>query len=74
MVEQTHAGEGHDDIVLVALGDDQIITDGAAGLCDVLDTGSNAALDGVGEGEECVGAQSHSVAGIQPCALFQNRL
>ena len=37
---------------------------------DVLDTGSNAALDGVGEGEECIGAQSHSITGIQPCALL----
>ena len=58
MMEQTHAGEGHDDAVLVALLDDQIIADGAAGLGDVLDTGSHTALNGVGEGEECVGAQS----------------
>ena len=70
MVEQTHAGEGHDDAVLVALLDDQIVTDGAAGLGDVLDTGSHTALDGVGEGEECVGTQSNSVTGIQPCTLL----
>ena len=70
MVEQAHAGEGHDDAVLVALFDDQVIADGAAGLGDVLDTGSNAALDGVGEGEEGIGAQGNGVTGIQPCPLL----
>ena len=70
MVEQSHAGEGHDDAVLVALFDDQVVTDGAAGLSDVLDTGGHAALDGVGEGEEGVGAQGHSVTAVQPCPLF----
>ena len=64
MVEESHAGEGHDDIVLVALGDDQVIADGAAGLGDVLDAGGHAALDGVGEGEESVGAQGDGIAGI----------
>ena len=70
MMEQAHAGEGHDNAVLVALFNDQIVTDGAAGLRDVLDTGSHTALNGVGEGEECVGAQSDSVAGIQPGTLL----
>ena len=70
VVEEAHAGEGHGDAVLVALGDDQVVTDGAAGLGDVLDTGGHAALDGVGEGEESVGAQSDSIAGIQPGALL----
>ena len=70
MVEQSHAGEGHDDTVLVALFDDQVITDGAAGLGNVLDAGSHATLDGVGKGEECVGAQGYGITGIQPCTLF----
>ena len=70
MVEQTHAGEGHDDAVLVAFFDDQVIADGAAGLGDVLDAGSNTALDGVGEGEESVGTQGDSVTGIQPGTLL----
>ena len=65
MVEQAHAGEGHGDAVLVALGDDQIVTDGAAGLGDVLDAGGSAALDGVGEGEEGVGTQGDGVAAVQ---------
>ena len=70
MVEQAHTGEGHDDAVLVALFDDQVITDGAAGLGNVLHAGSNAALDGVGEGEESVRTQSNSVTAVQPCTLF----
>ena len=53
-MEQTHTGKGHDDAVLVALLDDQIVTDGAAGLGDVLDAGGHAALDGVGEGETTI--------------------
>ena len=36
VVEQSHAGEGHGDAAVVALLDDQIVTDGAAGLGDVL--------------------------------------
>ena len=51
-MEQPHAGEGHDHILSVALFDDQIITDGAAGLGDVPDTGSKGTLDVVAEGEE----------------------
>ena len=57
MVEQSHAGESHDQILLIALGDDQIIPDGAAGLGNILDAGGKATLHGVGEGEEYVGAQ-----------------
>ena len=70
VVEQAHAGEGHGDAVLVALGDDQVVTDGAAGLGDVLDTGGHAALDGVGEGEESVGAQGDGITAVQPGPLL----
>ena len=70
MMEESHAGEGHDDTVLVALFDDQIIADGAAGLGDVLDTGSDTALDGVGEGEESVGTQSNVGQLSQPGLLL----
>ena len=45
MVEQSHTGEGHDHVLLVALGDDQVIPDGAAGLGDILDTGGECPLD-----------------------------
>ena len=42
-MEQSHASESHGHSILVALGDDQIVTDGAAGLGNVAD----AALLGV---------------------------
>ena len=69
VMEQAHAGQGHDNTVLVSLFDDQIIADGAAGLSDVLNAGSNTALDGVSEGDEGVGTQSYGITGIQPCPL-----
>ena len=60
-MEQTHTGEGHDDAILVALFDNQVVTDGTTGFCNVLNTGSDTALDGVGEGEEGIGAQCHGI-------------
>ena len=69
MVEQVHAGEDHDHVFSVALFDDQVVTDGAAGFGDVSDAGGEGALDGVGEGEEGVGAQSYIPAGGQPGSL-----
>ena len=69
-MEKSHAGEGHDHAVLVALVDDQIVTDGAAGLGDVLDTGGSATLNGVSEGEESVGAQGDGITAVQPGPLL----
>ena len=65
VVEQSHAGEGHGHAVLVALGDDQIVTDGAAGLCNVADAALLGALDVIGEGEESVAAQSYAGLAVQ---------
>ena len=73
MMEQAHAGEGHDHVLLIAFLDDQVITDGAAGLCDVLDTGGKGTLDVIAEGEECVAAQCNIAAGCQPCLLIAFR-
>ena len=70
MVEQAHAGEGHDHIVLIALGNHQIVTDRAAGLCDVLYTGSEGTLNVIAEGEECIAAQSHIGLLCQKCLLI----
>ena len=50
VVEESHAGKGHNDAVLAALFDDQVIADGTAGLSNVLDTGSDTAPDRVGAG------------------------
>ena len=69
VVEQSHAGEGHDHALLVALRDDQIIADRTAGLGDIFHTGGIGPLDVVAEGEERVAAQCHIAAGSQPGLL-----
>ena len=70
MVEQSHAGEGHSDAVLVAALDDQVVTDGAAGFGDVGNAGLLGALDVVAEGEECIRAKSHTRDSVQVCSLL----
>ena len=72
-MEQSHAGKGHDHVLLVALFDDQIIADGAAWLSDVLHTGSKGALDIVAEGAERIATQCHIAAGCQPGLLIAFR-
>ena len=59
VVEQSHVSEGHGHIVFVAGLDDIVVTDAAAGLCDVLHATLVGALDVVAEGEESVGAQTY---------------
>ena len=51
MVEEAHAGEGHRHAVAVAGLDDEVITDRAAGLCDVGNAALVCALDVVAEGK-----------------------
>ena len=50
-MEQAHAGEGHDHVFSVALFDDQVVPDGAAGFGDIPDAGGEGTLDRVGERE-----------------------
>ena len=52
MVEQSHASEGHGDIVFIAGLDHIVITHTATGLGDELHTALMGALDVVAEGEE----------------------
>ena len=59
VVEQSHVSEGHGHIVFVAGLDDIVVTDAAAGLCDVLHATLVGALDVVAEGEESIGAQAY---------------
>ena len=59
VVEQSHVSEGHGHIVLVAGLDDIVVTDAAAGLCDILHAALVSTLDVVTEGEESVGAQAY---------------
>ena len=73
MMEQSHAGKCHDNTLLVALFDDQIIADRAAGLGDVLHAGGKCTLDIVAEREECIAAQGHVAAGRQPRFLIAFR-
>ena len=69
-MEQAHAGEGHDHVFSVALFDDQVVPDGAAGFGDIPDAGGEGTLDGVGDlgGDQLCGqlvadiGQSHPVA------------
>ena len=51
-MEQAHMRHGHGDVVLVTRLDDIVVTDGAAGLGDILHAALVGALDVVAEGEE----------------------
>ena len=53
-MEQAETGEGHDHVHVVAGFDDEVIADGAAGLCDVGDAGLVVTLNVVREREERV--------------------
>ena len=56
MMEQPHAGNGHNHIVFVAGLNDGVVPDGAPRLCHIGNPGKPAPFDGVAEGEEGVGA------------------
>lgn len=66
MVEQADAGKRHGDTVLVAGGDDMVVTYRAAGLCDIGYTALVGAFDVVAEGEEGVRAQRYAGQCVQP--------
>ena len=70
MVEETHAGECHNHVVLVAFSDNEVVTDRTAGFSNILYAGSESTLDVVCEGEECVGSKSEVVEAVEPFALF----
>ena len=55
MMEQTNAGERHCDTIFVAGLDHMVVANGAAGLCDIVDTAFMRPFDVVAEGEEGVG-------------------
>ena len=76
MVEQAHTGKGHDNVVLVALGNHQVIPDRAAGLGNIADTGSIGPLDVIRKGEERVGTQGNTPDGAQegPLVLLRQAL
>ena len=69
-MEQSHSGEVHDDAVLVAGLDDDIISHRAARLSYIPDTTAVSTLDIVAEREERVGAESYAVHLVEPGSLF----
>ena len=72
-MEQSHSGEVHDDAVLVAGLDDDIISHRTARLSYVPDTTAVSTLDIVAEREERVGAESYAVHLVEPGSLFLSR-
>ena len=66
MMEQSHSSEIHHNAVLIACLNDQIVTDGPAGLSDIFNSASVSPLHIIIKGEESVGPQSHTVHPVQP--------
>ena len=54
VVEEAHAGEGHDHGAAVALVDDRVVADGAARLGDVLDAGLGGARRFAAQGKNYI--------------------
>ena len=57
MMEESDAREGHSHVVLIASHNDMIISDGAAGLCNILNAALIGSFDIVTEWEECIGTE-----------------
>ena len=70
MVEKTHSGECHYHVIFVAAIDNCIVTDGAAGFCDIFYTAAFCSFNVVAEGEECIGTKSNAFAGCKECFCF----
>ena len=63
-MEESNAGEAHDHIVCVTGGNDVVVADGAAGLCNIFHAGFIGTFNVVAEGEEGVAAKRYP--GIAP--------
>ena len=70
MVEKSHSGKCHNHTVFIALLDNEVVTDGATGLCNILYTGCVSTLDVIRKGEEGIGCKCNLVKAVKPCALF----
>ena len=69
-MEQAHTSEGHYDTILIAGLNHMVISNGAAGLRDVFNTGLACALNIVTEGEECIGTNRNTGHSCNPSLLF----
>ena len=70
VVEQSHSGKRHCHVVLIAAFDNNVVSYGAAWLCDVAYAGLLCAFNVVAEREECVGTQSDTGLGRQVLRSF----
>ena len=70
VVEQTDARKCHHHVILVSALDHKVITNGSAGLSNILNAALMRSLDVVGEGEECVASAGHALHLVKPCSLF----
>ena len=71
MMEKPHVRKRHGHAVFIAALDDRVITDGSAGLCDILHAALVSAFNVVAEGEEGIGTQGHVLPGVQESALLR---
>ena len=69
-MEETHSGECHYQVIFVAAIDNCVVTDGAAGFCDIFYTAAFCSFNVVAEGEECVGTESNAFTGCKECFCF----
>ena len=69
-MEESHSGERHSDAVFVAAIDDEVVTDRAARLGDILNARLFGALDIIREGEEGIRAERDAVDGIEVGSLL----
>ena len=69
-MEESHAGEGHRHSVFITAGNNNIVTNGATGLCNVGNAALLCTLDIVIEGEESVGAEGNTRNGVKIGSLF----
>ena len=70
MVEKTHSGERHGHTVLVSTLDNDVVTNGPAGLCDILNAALLSALNIVAEGEERIRAECYVIDGGEVSRLL----
>ena len=64
VMEESDTGEAHDHIVCVTGGNDVVVADGAAGLCNIFHAGFKGTFNVVAEGEEGVATKRYP--GIAP--------
>ena len=64
-MEQTHSRECHYHAVLIGALDYEVVADGSAGLCNILNAASVSALYIITEGEERVGTEGNAVDGCK---------